>query len=143
MVPAVLVHDGADRALLAHKPGWGKRYSILAGFVEPGESLEQCVVRETEEEIGVAVTDLVYVGSQPWPFPSQLMIGFTARCAASADGDDACLRLDEQELDHAAWFSANALPELPPPFSLSRQIIDAWTAGRRRAAAVPVVAASE
>jgi NADH pyrophosphatase NudC (nudix superfamily) len=72
------------------------------------------------------------------------MIGFTARCCSAAPAaGDAPLRLDEHELDHAAWFSADALPELPPPFSLSRQIIDAWTAGRRRAPGAPVVAASE
>src|ERR671933_462088 len=76
-----LVHDGADRILLARKPGWGRRYSILAGFVEPGESLEECVRREVYEEAGVLLTDLAYAGSQPWPYPSQLMIGFTARYA--------------------------------------------------------------
>ncbi len=116
----ILVHDGADRILLAHKPGWGDRYSILAGFVLPGESLEECVQREVEEEVGVRVTDLQYVGSQPWPFPHQLMIGFTAR---HRSGD---IRIDTLELDHAAWFDANALPALPPPLSLSRQMIDAW-----------------
>ena len=122
--PAVLalVHDGADRVLLAHKPGWGDRYSILAGFVLPGESLEECVRREVQEEVGVEVTDLVYQGSQPWPFPHQLMIGYTARYVS---GD---LRLDVEELDHAAWFAADQLPPLPPPLSLSRQIIDRWQA---------------
>ena len=69
----------AGRILLGHKPGWGARYSILAGFVEPGESLEDCVRRETQEEAGLAVTDIAYAGSQPWPFPHQLMVGFTAR----------------------------------------------------------------
>lgn len=116
----VLVHDGADRVLLAHKPGWGDRYSILAGFVLPEESLEECVAREVEEEVGVQITDIVYEGSQPWPFPHQLMVGFTARYTG---GD---IRLDEEELDDARWFSANALPSLPPPLSLSRQIIDRW-----------------
>ncbi len=121
--PAILalVHDG-DRVLLAHKPGWGKRYSILAGFVEPGESLEGCVHREVQEEVGVAVTDLHYVGSQPWPFPSQIMIGYTARYAGGET------RIDDKELDDAAWFRFDALPELPPSLSLSRQIIDAWVA---------------
>lgn len=120
--PAVLalVHDGADKVLLAHKPGWGDRYSILAGFVLPGESLEECVQREVEEEVGFHVTDIVYKGSQPWPFPHQLMLGFTARYVS---GD---IRLDEEELDHAAWFDVNELPQLPPPLSLSRQLIDAW-----------------
>lgn len=122
--PAVLmlVHDGADRVLLAHKAGWGDRYSILAGFVLPGESLEDCVTREVEEEVGVQVTDLIYQGSQPWPFPHQLMVGFTARYVS---GD---IRIEEEELDHAAWFAASELPSLPPPLSLSRQIIDRWQA---------------
>lgn len=119
-----LVHDG-DRVLLGHKPGWGKRYSILAGFVEPGESLEQCVHREVMEEVGVTITDLVYQGSQPWPYPSQIMIGFTARY----EGGE--IRIDEKELDDAAWFPVDALPELPAPLSLSRQIIDAWAASLR------------
>lgn len=116
----ILVHDGADRILLAHKPGWGPRYSILAGFVLPGESLEECVQREVDEEAGVQVTDLEYAGSQPWPFPHQLMIGFNAHYAG---GD---IRIDAEELDHAAWFDARELPPLPPPLSLSRQMIDAW-----------------
>lgn len=120
----ILVHDGADRILLAHKPGWGDRYSILAGFVLPGESLEECVHRETAEEAGVQVTDLVYTGSQPWPFPHQLMIGFNARY----QGGD--LQIDQQELDHAAWFEAGALPSLPAALSLSRQMIDAWARTR-------------
>jgi NAD+ diphosphatase len=120
----ILVHDGADRILLAHKPGWGRRYSILAGFVLPGESLEECVQREVDEEAGVQVTDLVYAGSQPWPFPHQLMIGFTARYLS---GD---IRIDAEELDDAAWFEAQALPELPAPLSLSRRMIDAWRQSR-------------
>jgi NAD+ diphosphatase len=122
----ILVHDGAEHILLAHKPGWGKRFSILAGFVEPGESLEECVAREALEEAGVEVTDLAYFGSQPWPYPHQVMIGFTARCPAP----DTPLRLDETELDDARWFRAEDLPELPPPLSLSRRMIDAWTYGR-------------
>lgn len=121
----VLVHDGADGVLLAHKPGWGERYSILAGFVLPGESLEECVRREVEEEVGVRLADLEYVGSQPWPFPHQLMIGFNARYQ---EGD---IRLDELELDRAAWFDVSALPPLPPPLSLSRQMIDAWRHSRQ------------
>lgn len=121
----ILVHDGADGILLAHKPGWGDRYSILAGFVLPEESLEECVHREVEEEVGAHLTDLQYFGSQPWPFPHQLMIGFTARYVS---GD---IRLDEEELDHAAWFDVNSLPSLPPPLSLSRQMIDAWKQSRK------------
>lgn len=120
-VPAilVLVHDG-ERVLLGHKPGWGRRYSILAGFVEPGESLEECVAREVMEEVGVTITDITYIGSQPWPFPHQLMVGYMARYAS---GD---IRIDELELDDAQWFHIDSLPELPAPMSLARQIIIAW-----------------
>ncbi len=120
----ILIHDDAGRILLGHKPGWGARYSILAGFVEPGESLEDCVRREAREEVDVSVTDLVYAGSQPWPYPHQLMIGFTARYAGGE------VRADAEELDDARWFTAGALPDLPPPVSLSRRMIDAWVAGR-------------
>lgn len=121
--PAVLalVHDG-DKILLVHKPGWGAMNSIIAGFVEPGESLEECVRREVQEEAGVEVTDIVYQGSQPWPFPHQLMVGFTARYVSGE------LKIDAAELDGAAWFPRGALPDLPSPISLSRHIIDAWAA---------------
>ena len=119
----ILVHDG-EKILLAHKPGWGNRFSILAGFVEPSESLEECVRREVLEEVRVTVTDLVYTGSQAWPFPHQLMVGFTARYL------DGAIQVDENELDEARWFCADALPDLPSPVSLSRQMIDAWVAER-------------
>jgi NAD+ diphosphatase len=118
----VLIHDGADRVLLTSKPGWGKRYSLVAGFVEPGETLEGCVAREVREEVGVDVADIRYVGSQPWPFPHQLMVGFMARYAGGE------IAVDTTELADARWFSRDALPELPPPFSISRQIIEMWRA---------------
>jgi NAD+ diphosphatase len=116
----VLIHDGPERALLTSKPGWGQRYSLVAGFVEPGETLEQCVAREVLEEVGVEVTDIRYVGSQPWPFPHQLMVGFMARYAGGE------IAIDTTELADARWFTRHALPELPPPFTISRQIIEMW-----------------
>ena len=119
----ILVHDG-PRLLLAQKPGWGTRWSILAGFVEPGESLEDCVRREVEEEVGVTLGAVAYAGSQPWPFPHQLMVGFTAEYAGGE------LNPDGAELERAAWFTRETLPDLPPPVSLSRQMIDRW-AGQR------------
>jgi NAD+ diphosphatase len=127
VVPAVLllIHDGGDRVLLAQKSNWGKRYSIIAGFVEPGESLEDCCIREAREEVGIAVDRPLYGGSQTWPFPHQVMIGFTARHIAGE------VVIDAEELARAEWFHYDALPELPPPLSLSRQLIDAWVAGRR------------
>jgi NAD+ diphosphatase len=121
VVPAVLalVHNG-EHILLSHKPGWGKRYSIFAGFVEPGESLEGCVSREVGEEAGITVTDIRYFGSQPWPFPSQLMVGFEARYVSGEP------RPDMQELDDVRWFHVDELPNLPPPLSLSYQLVKAW-----------------
>ncbi|HJZ47727.1 MAG TPA: NAD(+) diphosphatase [Roseiflexaceae bacterium] len=115
----VLIHDG-DRVLLTSKPGWGKRYSLVAGFLEPGETLEECVAREVREEVGVEVADIQYVRSQAWPFPQQIMVGFLARYAS---GD---IAVDTSELADAQWFTRDTLPELPPPYTISRQIIELW-----------------
>lgn len=128
VTPAILalIHDGGNRVLLTHKPGWEKRYSCIAGFVEPEESLEECVQREVFEEVGVEVADVAYVSSQPWPFPHQLMVGFTARYVK---GD---IHVQEEELDDAKWFSIDALPELPPPLSLANYLITSWVASQKR-----------
>ncbi len=116
----VLVTDG-DRCLLARKAGWAPgRYALVAGFVDNGESLEGSVAREVKEEVGVDVTDIRYVGSQNWPFPSQLMVGFEATYAG---GD---IRLDPEELEDARWFPRGALPSLPSRHSISRFIIDQY-----------------
>ena len=120
----VLVTDG-ERALLGRQAAWpAGRYSTIAGFVEPGESLEDAVVREVLEETGVTVLDADYHSSQPWPFPSSLMIGFTARAAA-----DAVPRADE-ELEDVRWFTreqiASGTPGLPPPQSVSFRLIADW-----------------
>jgi NAD+ diphosphatase len=131
--PAVimLVHDGGDRCVLGRQAVWPPgRFSVLAGFVEPGESAEGAVAREVFEEVGVHVTDVRYVASQPWPFPQSLMLGFTARL----DGD-ATLRLDPTEIEEARWFTRDELRSgdgpraLPPPVSIARNIIDRWVAG--------------
>lgn len=119
----VLVHDDDGRALLATKSGWGKRYSLVAGFVEPGESLEDCVVREVLEEVGVRVDSVRYIASQPWPFPHQLMVGFFARYAGGE------IVIDATELSDARWFTRDAPPDFPPPYAISRQLIAAWLAG--------------
>jgi len=96
-----LVHDGADRVLLARQAVWPQgRYSVLAGFVEAGESLEACVARECAEEVGVAVSDITYLGSQPWPFPRSLMIGFSAIADPAQP-----LKLQEGEIEDARWVS--------------------------------------
>lgn len=128
--PAVimLVTDG-DRALLGRQAIWPQgRYSTLAGFVDPGESLEQAVAREVMEEVGVQVTDVSYFGNQPWPFPSSLMVGFFAR-AVTTDID-----VDGAEIEHARWFTREELRKqaeagtllLPGGISISRSLIEAW-----------------
>ncbi len=95
-------------------------YSVLAGFVEPGESLEECVRREICEEVGIQVTNIRYFGSQPWPFPNSLMIAFTA------EYDRGTMSLEAEEIADAGWYQANALPPVPPPISIARQMIDAF-----------------
>ncbi|MFC6878479.1 NAD(+) diphosphatase [Actinomadura yumaensis] len=133
--PAVimLVRDEADRILLARGPSWpADRRSVLAGFVEPGESLEQAVAREVIEEVGLAVRDVRYLGSQPWPLPRSLMLGFTAR----ADGR-APLRPDPEEILDAAWFTREELRAAidagevvaPGPLSIAAQLIMRWYGG--------------
>ena len=101
-------------------------YGIIAGFVEPGESLEEAVAREVKEEVGLDVTEVRYFGSQPWPFPHALMVGFTA---AWAGGE---IRLEERELADAGWFAPDALPAIPPKLSIARRLIDAWLARQGR-----------
>jgi len=118
--PAImaLVTRGRE-LLLVRKPAWPPgRYSAVAGFVEPGETLEETVRRETREEAGVEVRAIRYFGSQPWPFPHSLMIAFTAEYA----GGEACP--DGAEIIEVQWFDAAALPKLPPSISISRRLID-------------------
>jgi len=125
-----LVTDGRDRALLARNSAWPeRRVSILAGFVEPGESVEQAVEREVAEETGIIVHEIRYLGSQPWPMPASLMLGFWAR----ADGVQP-IRVDEQEIVEARWFSRDELRasmaaneiRLPHPVSIAHRIIESW-----------------
>jgi NAD+ diphosphatase len=120
--PAIitLVRKG-DLALLASNAKFpGVFYSTLAGFAEIGESLEETLIREVKEEAGVDVKDVRYFGSQPWPFPNSLMIGFTAEWESGE------IVIDETELSDAKWFAADALPVIPPPLSIARRLIDAW-----------------
>ena len=129
----VIVHDGADRCLLARGQRFPPHmYSALAGFLEPSESLEECVVREVYEEVGLRVTDVRYHSSQPWPFPRSIMIGFHART------EDTELRLDHEEIADARWVTRDFLLAkdqwedffIPPRFAVARRLIDDWVAGK-------------
>lgn len=121
--PAVIVLVGRDdgRVLLAQGRSFPvPMYSCLAGFVEPGETLEEAAHREIAEEVGIEIDDLRYWGSQPWPFPHSLMVGFTARYAGGE------LALEEAEIVDAGWYHRDRLPRVPPPGSIARSMIDEW-----------------
>jgi NAD+ diphosphatase len=125
IAPAVmaLVRRLPCEVLLARSPRFAPgMYSALAGFVEPGETLEQCLAREVLEEVGVRVRNVHYFASQPWPFPNSLMIAFVA------DWESGEIRVDPLELEAAQWFSISALPLLPQPISIARRLIDAAVA---------------
>lgn len=131
--PAVIVLvERGDACLFARSPHFPPGvYSAIAGFVEPGETAEHVVERELAEECGVAVTDIRYAGSQPWPFPHSLMLGFVATYAGGE------VRVDGVEVEDAGWFRADALPPLPPPGSIARRLIEEFvervsTRGARR-----------
>jgi NAD+ diphosphatase len=122
--PAVIVLiTRGDTMLLARAPQFPEPFfSTLAGFVEPGESLEEAVVREVKEEVGVDIQNLRYFGSQPWPFGRSLMVGFTAEYAGGE------LRIDGKEIAEARWFGVNELPRIPPRVSIARNLIDSFIA---------------
>lgn len=118
--PAIIVaviRDG--RILLAHNERFSEGlFSLVAGYVDPGETLEECVRREVREEVGISLGEVRYFGSQSWPFPNSLMVGFVADHGAGE------ISVDEEEITEAHWFEPEALPRIPPPGSISRAIID-------------------
>jgi NAD+ diphosphatase len=114
----VLVERGNELLLARSRHFMPEMYSILAGFVEPGESLEEAVVREVREEVGISVKDIKYFGNQPWPFPHSLMIGFTATYAGGK------ISLNDSEIEDAGWFTADNLPRIPGKISIARKLID-------------------
>jgi NAD+ diphosphatase len=122
LAPAVItLIERDDEALLARGRAFPvPMYSCIAGFVEPGETLEEAVRREVMEEVGVELDEVRYVRSQPWPFPHSLMLGFEATWAS---GD---IRIDEHEIVDAAWFRPDDLPPIPPGLSIARRLIDDW-----------------
>lgn len=128
--PAVImrVHDEQGRILLGRNAAWGQRFSLLAGFVEPGESLEAAVIREVREEAGLTVTDVRYLGSQPWPFPASLMVAFSA----VVEGPTMPVP-DGVEIVELRWFSRAELEAedflLPGAISIARIVIDDWVRG--------------
>ena len=132
--PAVimLVVDADDRLLLGRQASWGEgRFSTLAGFVEPGESLEAAVRREVHEEVGVEIGDVTYLGSQPWPFPSSLMLGFSAQARTTE------VHRHDGEIAEARWYTRAALLDdiaagrvhMSPSISISRRLIEHWYGG--------------
>lgn len=125
LAPVVIVRvTRGDEILLARSPHFTPGvYSVLAGFVEPGESLEAAAHREIKEEVGIEVENLRYASSEPWPFPNSLMIGFVADWKAGE------IRIQEGEIEDARFFKVGELPKLPASFSISRRLIDAWLAG--------------
>ncbi len=127
LAPAVIVLvEWGDKLLLARSrhfpPGM---HSVIAGFVEPGESLEEAVIRELKEEVGISIKDLRYFGSQPWPFPHSLMIGFTASYAAGQ------ITIDDAEIESAGWFTLDDLPTIPGEISIARKLIN-WFMDKHR-----------
>lgn len=120
--PAIIVLiERGDEILLARGHQFvAGRFGIVAGFVEPGESLEEAVQREIHEEVALDVDDVTYFGSQPWPFPHGIMIGFRARYAGGE------ISLADGELAEAGWYSIENLPNVPPKLSIARRLIDAW-----------------
>ena len=120
--PAIIVRiTKGDSILLVHARNFrGTFYGLVAGFLEAGETLEECVHREVMEEVGLRIKNLKYFGSQPWPYPSGVMIGFTAEYESGS------IKLQDEELNAGAFYTKDNLPEIPRKLSLARKLIDDW-----------------
>ena len=121
----VLIKRGEDEVLLVHARNFrGTFKGLVAGFLEPGETLEECVRREVMEETGLTIKNLKYFGSQPWPYPSGIMIGY------SAEYESGTIKLQDEELSAGAFYHKSCLPEIPKKLSIARRLIDAWLEGK-------------
>ena len=116
----VLIRKGEEILLVHARNFRGAFHGLVAGFLETGETLEQCVEREVREETGLTIRDITYFGNQPWPYPSNLMIGFIADYVSGE------IKLQEEELSSGSFFSKDNLPEIPRKLSLARKMIDWW-----------------
>lgn len=119
----VLIHKGDDVLLVHARNFKGDFYGLVAGFVETGETLEEAVHREVMEETGITIKNLKYFGSQPWPYPCGLMVGFNAEYV------DGSIHLQKSELSKGSWFRYDNLPTIPEKLSIARKLIDNWLAG--------------
>lgn len=128
----VLIERGNQLLLARSKRHPSGLYSVLAGFVEPGETLEEAVVREIREEVSIEVNDLKYFGSQSWPFPNSLMIAFTCQYAGGK------IVLDSNEMEDAGWYSIESMPRVPPKMSIARQLIDWFVAKNSQQGEIPL-----
>lgn len=131
--PAIIVAvTRGERILLVRHHRFAQRFTVIAGYVEPGETLEECVHREVREETGIEIGEPRYFANQPWPFPHSLMVAFTAEYASGE------IRVDPSELIEGGWFTADALPVIPDKVTIARRLIDAFVAAHAsRAGAAP------
>ncbi|MDO5343145.1 MAG: NAD(+) diphosphatase, partial [Bacteroidia bacterium] len=127
LAPAIIVRvQKEDKILMVRARNFrGNFYGLVAGFVEPGETLEQCVEREVMEETGLRITNIRYFGSQPWPYPSGVMIGFTADYVGGE------LKLQQEELAAGDFFTRDQMPTLPKKLSIARKLVDDWLESKK------------
>lgn len=126
IIVAITRNDGKELLMVKAKNFKRDYYGLVAGFVETGETLEECVIREVKEETNLSITNIKYFNSQPWPYPNGLMVGFTAEYASGE------IKLQESELKAGGWFTKDNFPNIPGKVSLTRQLIDNWLDSQQR-----------